>query len=74
MAEAAKGISGSNLTILNGTEGVNQVAAGVVSQGLSIYDALRKSVATTKEPAAGSPALPTSNGKDEKASEPHQIL
>src|ERR1700722_7458334 len=48
VAEAAKGISGSNLTILNGTDGVNQVAAGVVSQGLSIYEALRHSVATTR--------------------------
>jgi uncharacterized membrane protein YqiK len=46
--ESAKGISGSNLTILNGTEGVNEVVAGMVGQGLSIYDALRRSVASTK--------------------------
>ncbi|TMM10383.1 MAG: hypothetical protein E6G01_18510, partial [Actinobacteria bacterium] len=42
---SAKGIAGSNLTVLNGTEGVNQVAAGVVAQGLSIYESLRRSVA-----------------------------
>ena len=48
VAAAAKGISGSNLTVLNGTDGVNQVVAGVVGQGLAIYEALRKSVATTK--------------------------
>ncbi len=45
VAAAAQGISGSNLTVLNGTEGVNQMVAGVVSQGLSIYEALRHSVA-----------------------------
>ena len=70
VAEAAKGISGSNLTILNGTEGVNQVAAGVVSQGLSIYEALRKSVATAKVPATDGPALAESNGKDESVAPP----
>ncbi|MEZ0094376.1 SPFH domain-containing protein [Streptacidiphilus sp. EB129] len=40
---AARSLAGSNLTILNGTEGVNQVAAGIVGQGLAILDALRKS-------------------------------
>jgi len=44
VAEAAKGITGSNLTILNGTDGVNQVVAGLVGQGLSIYDSLRHAI------------------------------
>jgi uncharacterized membrane protein YqiK len=73
VAEAAKGISGSNLTILNGTDGVNQVAAGVVSQGLSIYEALRNSVASTKAALPEAPAAPGSNGKDiERAATPKQ--
>src|SRR5580692_8397590 len=42
-ASAAQGIAGSNLTILNGTEGVSQVVAGMVGQGLAILDTLRKS-------------------------------
>ena len=42
-ASAAQGIAGSNLTILNGTEGVSQVVAGMVGQGLTILDTLRKS-------------------------------
>jgi uncharacterized membrane protein YqiK len=42
---SARGIAGSNLTVLNGTDGVNQVATGVVAQGLSIYESLRQSVA-----------------------------
>ncbi|MEV7860148.1 SPFH domain-containing protein [Streptomyces hirsutus] len=44
---AARGMSGASLTVLNGTEGVNQLAAGVVGQGLAILDALQN----TKNPA-----------------------
>lgn len=47
VAEAAKGITGSHLTVLNGTQGVNEVLAGVVGQGLSIYDTLRHSIASS---------------------------
>jgi flotillin len=47
---AARGIANSNLTILNGTEGVNEVVAGIIGQGLSIFDTLKKSTA----PPAGS--------------------
>ncbi|GAB3180607.1 SPFH domain-containing protein [Streptomyces incanus] len=43
---AARGMSGASLTVLNGTEGVNQMAAGLVSQGLAILDALQN----TKDP------------------------
>jgi uncharacterized membrane protein YqiK len=50
---AAQGIAGSNLTILNGTEGINEVVAGLVGQGLSILDTLKKSTA-----AAGNGELP----------------
>jgi flotillin len=42
---AASGISGSNLTVLNGSQGVNEMAVGVVAQGLSIFDTLRKGLA-----------------------------
>jgi flotillin len=49
---AAAGIAGSNLTILNGTEGVNQVLAGMVGQGLSILDTLKKSTAVPENNGA----------------------
>ena len=42
---SAKGIEGSKLTILSGTNGVNEVATGLVAQGLSIYETLRGAVA-----------------------------
>jgi flotillin len=40
---AAHGLSNANLTILNGTQGVGDVLAGLVGQGMSIFDLLRKS-------------------------------
>ncbi|HUN30892.1 MAG TPA: SPFH domain-containing protein [Trebonia sp.] len=39
---AARSLSGANLTVLNGTQGVNDVVAGLVGQGLTILDTLRK--------------------------------
>jgi flotillin len=38
---AARGLAGSHLTVLNGTEGVNQAITGMVGQGLAIYESLR---------------------------------
>ena len=63
---AARGISGSNLTILNGTEGVNEVLVGLVGQGMSILDTLKKSTAA----AGASAALGTGNGPAPAAPRP----
>ena len=55
MDAASRGIAASNLTIVNGAEGVSQVIAGLVAQGLSILDTLKKSTAAAgrnDEPAA----------------------
>ena len=41
---AARGLSGANLTVLNGAEGLTQVASGLVAQGKAIFDALRGEV------------------------------
>lgn len=43
VSAAARGLRGSNLTILNGTEGVSEVLTGLVGQSFSILDVLRKS-------------------------------
>ena len=53
---AAQGIAASNLTILNGTEGVGQVVTGLVGQGLSILDTLKRSTAA----AHGNGTVPAS--------------
>jgi hypothetical protein len=49
---AARSISGSNLTILNGTQGVNEVLAGLVGQGLSILEVLRRSTVSASADGA----------------------
>src|SRR5215470_3542689 len=40
--EAAAGLAGSNLSVLNGAEGLSELAAGLVAQGISILDAVKK--------------------------------
>jgi len=40
---ASRGLAGANLTVLNGTQGVNEIVAGLVGQGMSILDLLKKS-------------------------------
>jgi uncharacterized membrane protein YqiK len=37
----ARGLAGSNLTVLNGTEGVGQMMTGIVAQGMAVLDTLR---------------------------------
>jgi uncharacterized membrane protein YqiK len=49
---AARGLAGANLTVLNGTQGVNEVVAGLVGQGISILDLLKKTTAVTPAPSA----------------------
>ncbi|PXW25159.1 UNVERIFIED_CONTAM: SPFH domain/Band 7 family protein [Williamsia faeni] len=39
--QAALGLSGANVTVLNGADGLSEIASGLVGQGLTIYDALR---------------------------------
>jgi flotillin len=53
---AARGLAGANLTVLNGTQGVNEVVAGLVGQGISILDLLRKSAVTPQAPSANGTA------------------
>jgi uncharacterized membrane protein YqiK len=48
---AARGLAGANLTVLNGTQGVNEIVAGLVGQGISILDLLRKSTMAASVPA-----------------------
>lgn len=62
---ASEGVRGSNLTILNGTEGVNQVVAGMVGYGLTIYDTLRKNVMSPNGAAAAS----SNGGPDSQVAE-----
>ncbi|GAA1659161.1 flotillin family protein [Fodinicola feengrottensis] len=53
--EAAQGLSGANVNILNGADGLGEIAAGLVGQGLAILDSVKK-------------GLPSSNAAPEASS------
>ena len=53
--QAAQGLSGANLTVLNGADGLGQMATGLVGQGLAIFDSLR----------AGLGQQPSGDGSDQ---------
>lgn len=66
VASASQGIAGSNLTILNGSEGVGQVVAGLVAQGLSILDTLRNATSAAAKDGNGvAPAAADGPGRGE---------
>jgi flotillin len=39
--KAARGLANANLTVLNGADGLTEMASGLVAQGVAIFDALR---------------------------------
>jgi flotillin len=47
--EAANGLAGANVNILNGSDGLSQLAAGLVGQGLSILDSVKKGLGNANE-------------------------
>jgi flotillin len=55
VAAAAQGLADSNLVVLNGTDGVNQVLTAIAGQAFTIYETLRAGVDTVKD-APMSPA------------------
>jgi flotillin len=56
--EAASGLAGANVSVLNGADGLSEIAAGLVGQGLTILESVKKSLAGPAEPAIASPATP----------------
>ncbi len=57
--EAGRGLSGANVNILNGADGLGEMAAGLVGQGLSILDSVKRGLSTPPAPAAA----PEENGQ-----------
>ena len=55
--EAAAGLAGANVSVLNGADGLGEIAAGLVSQGLTILDSVRRGMpgraAAQREPLDG---------------------
>jgi flotillin len=54
--EAAAGLAGANVTVLNGADGLSEIAAGLVSQGMAILDSVRNGLPIQ-------PAQKESNGR-----------
>jgi flotillin len=42
--EAAAGLAGANISVLNGADGLSEIAAGLVGQGLTILESVKKSL------------------------------
>jgi flotillin len=53
--EAAGGLAGANLSVLNGADGLGEMAAGLVAQGVTILDLVKKNLAAA--PGQGDTAL-----------------
>jgi len=62
---AARGLAGANLTVLNGTQGVNDVVAGLVGQGLTVLSTLRKATALPVSADTDADAAHLGNGSSE---------
>jgi flotillin len=64
--EAAAGLNGANVTVLNGADGLGEIAAGLVSQGLTILESVRRGVGVP--PTNGTnPPNALGNGKSPSA-------
>ena len=50
--EAANGLANANVNVLNGADGLGQIAAGLVGQGLTIFDSVKKNIASNEAPVA----------------------
>jgi uncharacterized membrane protein YqiK len=60
--EAAAGLNGANVTVLNGADGLGEIAAGLVSQGMTILESVRRGVGVP--PADGTNPNALGNGQN----------
>jgi flotillin len=49
--EAAGGLANANINVLNGAEGLGEIAAGLVGQGLTIFDSVRQNMSDSRDSA-----------------------
>ena len=61
--EAAAGLAGANVSVLNGAEGLSEIAAGLVAQGLTILDSVKKGMAGATYAPAELPAGADGGGR-----------
>ncbi|MDX6353964.1 MAG: flotillin [Streptomyces sp.] len=72
--EAAVGLSGANVNVLNGADGLSEIAAGLVSQGLTILDSVRQNLSPegqqTPTPGAGLQLRGRASSQDSRGDKP----
>jgi len=56
--EAAAGLAGANVSVLNGADGLSEIAAGLVGQGLTILESVKNGLTGT-----GPDQFPSANGQ-----------
>jgi len=62
--EAAAGLAGANVNILNGADGLGEIAAGLVSQGLTILDSVKRGIGAPQDEKAEPIAIEAEYDKD----------
>ncbi len=65
--EAAGGLAGANLSVLNGADGLSEIAAGLVGQGLTILESVKKSLSGSTDKVGTSYEL---SGRENEISGP----
>jgi flotillin len=66
--EAAAGLAGANVNVLNGAEGLGELTAGLVAQGLTILDSVKRNLAESPTARAGAdPDADDGDGGDARA-------
>jgi flotillin len=65
--EAAGGLAGANVSVLNGADGLGEIAAGLVSQGLAILDSVKAGLSSSVP--TSSPAPDAGSGDDNGSGE-----
>ena len=55
--EAAGGLANANINVLNGADGLGEIAAGLVGQGLTIFDSVRQNMSDSRDSAPQRTAL-----------------
>src|SRR5260221_1921343 len=62
--EAAAGLAGSNLSVLNGADGLSEIASGLVDQGLTTFHSLKKCLNRGSEQQADGAQLPSAGRQE----------
>jgi flotillin len=61
--EAAAGLANANINVLNGADGLGEIAAGLVGQGLTIFDSVKQNMSDSRDSAPQPAALPADPDK-----------